>query len=217
MYSKEFLLERNQRVNAYVIETQAPTNPGDSGGPVIDERGQLAGVVCGYSPGHRLVSLNIDVREVRSFLQYHFRALGVPWVETSPELPSQPSKSNIDASNQSPAYWIGLLQGSKEQEVQLAHHKLTQMGIRAVPELRKATLSDDPKVRLAVATILGTIGQASVDASSDLARLLRDSEPSIRAAAAQSFGQIGKGAREYLVQLIQWRRPTKIRPRGRRQ
>ena len=61
-------LNNGNTINATVIETQAPINPGDSGGPVLNERGELVGVVSNFSPKDRLISLNIDVREVRAFL-----------------------------------------------------------------------------------------------------------------------------------------------------
>ena len=51
------------------VETQSPTNPGDSGGPVINERGELIAVTSGELTGSRLMTIQIDVSEVRSFLQ----------------------------------------------------------------------------------------------------------------------------------------------------
>jgi hypothetical protein len=55
-------------LQARIIESQAPTNPGDSGGPVVNDRSQLVGVVMGYSKQGRLLSHSIDVSEVRPFL-----------------------------------------------------------------------------------------------------------------------------------------------------
>lgn len=52
-----------------VLETNAPVNQGDSGGPVVNDAGQLIGVVASYDPQARLVSNNVDVSMVRTFLQ----------------------------------------------------------------------------------------------------------------------------------------------------
>jgi hypothetical protein len=52
-----------------VIETQSPVNVGDSGGPVVDNEGRLVGVINSYTAGERLVSEDIDVSEVREFLE----------------------------------------------------------------------------------------------------------------------------------------------------
>jgi len=52
----------------WLVETQAPVNEGDSGGPVVDSSGKLVGVTTSYSGDQRLVSQNVDVREVRAFL-----------------------------------------------------------------------------------------------------------------------------------------------------
>jgi hypothetical protein len=56
-------------LDCMVLETDSPVNPGDSGGPVINDRGELVAVV---SHGHRLAQLvsgNIDADEVRALLR----------------------------------------------------------------------------------------------------------------------------------------------------
>jgi S1-C subfamily serine protease len=54
--------------DARVFETQSPTNPGDSGGPLVNDKGELVGVTHGYAEGAQLLSLFIDVGEVRHLL-----------------------------------------------------------------------------------------------------------------------------------------------------
>jgi S1-C subfamily serine protease len=61
--------ERTYDLEAEVVETQSPTNPGDSGGPLVNDRGELVGVTEGTTRDAQLVSLFIDVTEVRSFLK----------------------------------------------------------------------------------------------------------------------------------------------------
>ena len=53
----------------WLVETQAPVNEGDSGGPVVDRKAGWSGVTDSYSSGQRLVSQNIDVREAGAFLK----------------------------------------------------------------------------------------------------------------------------------------------------
>jgi len=55
--------------DAHVVETQSPTNQGDSGGPLVNDRGELVAVTQGYATDAQLLSLFIDVSEVRSFLK----------------------------------------------------------------------------------------------------------------------------------------------------
>ena len=57
------------RFDARVVETQSPTNPGDSGGPVINNKGELVAVNNAVANGARLLSYAIDVGEVRAFLE----------------------------------------------------------------------------------------------------------------------------------------------------
>jgi S1-C subfamily serine protease len=53
---------------AHVIETDSATNPGDSGGPLLNDKGQLVGVTQGGAIKERLISTFIDVVEVKQFL-----------------------------------------------------------------------------------------------------------------------------------------------------
>ena len=57
-------------IDARVVETQSPVNQGDSGGPVVNDRGELVAVVQGHVPDAqaRSVSIFIDVSEVRDLL-----------------------------------------------------------------------------------------------------------------------------------------------------
>ena len=67
-----------------MVETSSPTNLGDSGGPMVNDHGELVAVVQGFSRRDKAVSWNIDVREVRSLLETHFRALGETWEADRP-------------------------------------------------------------------------------------------------------------------------------------
>lgn len=59
------------KMDCMFLETDAPTNRGDSGGPVVNERGELVAVVANYVTKQRLLSDNIDVEEVRKFISRH--------------------------------------------------------------------------------------------------------------------------------------------------
>ena len=65
----------DQTVEARIIESQAPTNPGDSGGPVVNDRGELVGTNTGHSREGQLITWYIDVSEVRSFVEQTRRLL----------------------------------------------------------------------------------------------------------------------------------------------
>jgi S1-C subfamily serine protease len=60
---------RPKPLHALVMETDAATNPGDSGGPVVNGRCELVGINCYGNTGSRLVSGHIDIDEVRKFLR----------------------------------------------------------------------------------------------------------------------------------------------------
>jgi len=55
------------------VITQSPYNKGDSGGPMINDRGEVVAVVQSYNPRNRLQSTAIDARELKSFLKHYSR------------------------------------------------------------------------------------------------------------------------------------------------
>ncbi len=58
-------------LDCMILETDAPVNPGDSGGPVMNDRGELVAVVSHFNTTQRQVSGNIDIEEVRKFVSRH--------------------------------------------------------------------------------------------------------------------------------------------------
>ena len=67
VYQKQFRTGSGEH-DFRVIESQSPINPGDSGGPVVNSSGELIGIAQSISPKARLVSYNVDISEVRAFL-----------------------------------------------------------------------------------------------------------------------------------------------------
>jgi S1-C subfamily serine protease len=75
VYSKKFLSKGRDgeapfEVDARIVETQSPVNAGDSGGPVVNDKGELVAIVEGHLEDSqaRAVSMFIDVSEVRDLL-----------------------------------------------------------------------------------------------------------------------------------------------------
>src|SRR5207247_501255 len=64
---------------SWVIENQIPSNPGDSGGPVINDRGELAGILHGSDPAHKGLDCAIDIREIRRFVVGRWSLVGGDW------------------------------------------------------------------------------------------------------------------------------------------
>ena len=79
-----------------------------------------------------------------------------------------------------------------EQEV--AAEALSQIGVPALPELRRALQSRDPRVRREAAGVLVRMGPDGKDAVQDLIRLLDDEDAATRKMAARALGRIGPDA-----------------------
>jgi S1-C subfamily serine protease len=54
--------------SATAIQTQAPVNPGDSGGPLLDEEGAVVGIVVGSATETEGVYFAVAVQHVRELL-----------------------------------------------------------------------------------------------------------------------------------------------------
>jgi len=61
-----------------VVETQAPINSGDSGGPVVNNAGELVAIAQAIAPNARLVSYTIDISEVKTFLASPWKPAPLP-------------------------------------------------------------------------------------------------------------------------------------------
>jgi S1-C subfamily serine protease len=57
-----------QEIDAWMVETQSPVNPGDSGGPVVNDRAELVAITSSFAMGARLVSNCVDLREIQAVL-----------------------------------------------------------------------------------------------------------------------------------------------------
>jgi S1-C subfamily serine protease len=76
VYSRKYVVDGEFEVHARVVEAQSLVNPGDSGGPVVNDRGELVAVVESARVAHHggdvhLLSIFIDVSEVKTFLKRH--------------------------------------------------------------------------------------------------------------------------------------------------
>ncbi|MGI9515976.1 MAG: S1 family peptidase [Pirellulaceae bacterium] len=52
-----------------MLETDSPINPGDSGGPMVDDQGRLVGISQGLSNDSRLYSYGVDISEITWYLK----------------------------------------------------------------------------------------------------------------------------------------------------
>jgi len=67
IYRKQFRTQAGEH-NMRIVETQSPINPGDSGGPVVNDAGELVAIVQSLDPNARLMSYCVDIKEVKAFI-----------------------------------------------------------------------------------------------------------------------------------------------------
>src|SRR5262249_30545025 len=70
VYRKKFSLSQTgQAIDATIVQTTQPINPRDSGGPVVNDKGEVVAVTSAHREGGNLLSYAIDVSEVKAFLE----------------------------------------------------------------------------------------------------------------------------------------------------
>ena len=77
VYQKQFRTGSGEH-DFMVVETQSPINPGDSGGPVVNSKGELVAICQSLSPKARLVTYCVDISEVKTFLESDWKQAPLP-------------------------------------------------------------------------------------------------------------------------------------------
>jgi S1-C subfamily serine protease len=118
VYHNKWMARMGKRVHqfeAQVVETQSPTNPGDSGGPLVNDRGELVAVTQGIAVNAQLLSLFIDVSEVKTFLAHE------KWLNKLPSTGAQVAANPVNVEAEASS---GVGQDSGEKKERQAATKL---------------------------------------------------------------------------------------------
>ena len=95
--------EKGFQIQATIVEATSLVNPGDSGGPVVNNQGELVAVTQGYDPGARGFSIFIDVSEVKQFLKENKIKLSNVQVATHSTKPSEEKPNEKPAAEDAAA------------------------------------------------------------------------------------------------------------------
>lgn len=68
---------KRQKIVARIMESSLPADHGESGSPVVNDRGELVAVHSGHNHKTRLLAYGIDVSEVKVYLQKARNSLGL--------------------------------------------------------------------------------------------------------------------------------------------
>jgi len=80
VYKKQFRTGAGEH-DFTVVETQSPINSGDSGGPVVNNQGELVAISQSIAPNARLISYCVDISEVNEFLGSPWKPAPIPVTE----------------------------------------------------------------------------------------------------------------------------------------
>lgn len=140
-YQKQFRTGAGEH-DFKVLETQSPINPGDSGGPVVNDKGELVGIAQSISPKARLVSYNVDVTEVKTFLESDWKPAPLPVVDVLEQAELKFTK------HETGHFEVAFEQDDKQQQAVFVTKEIEYFGradVRKVWSLA-ATLDEAPSV-----------------------------------------------------------------------
>lgn len=205
VYQTKFEYDTGQEVSSFVVETQSPTNRGDSGGPVVNDRVQMVAVVAAGSKNQHLVSKFIDIREIREFLKEYFQSKGQRWEDVPSSVPSQ----ILDVST-----LVKRLSGDEKERLQ-ALQMLAELGSdaqSAIPAVIPFLKDNDPVIRGAAANTLEQIGLPAKSDIGLLVNALKDENLEIRLYAARTLSKtdlvLDRGFTPSLVAALKDQNPT---------
>jgi serine protease Do len=69
VYADRMEFPSKQAVACTVLEMTCPINAGDSGGPILNRRGELVGIISCVVPGDNALNKGIDLSEIKEFLK----------------------------------------------------------------------------------------------------------------------------------------------------
>ncbi len=97
-----------------VVETSAPINPGDSGGPILNSEGQLVGISQSFHREGRLVSNGVDICEVIWFVNKNRRHIDGTAVVAQDNPVNSETITDGESSAVAAPSLLGLLAGAKQ-------------------------------------------------------------------------------------------------------
>jgi HEAT repeat protein len=183
--------------NTCCLETTIPSHPGDSGSPVLNDRGQLVGVHYGGHRETKLMKYAVDRDEVLKFLEKF--GLDRRDVEASDVVP--PAGAEVLGL-------IKLVEDAKPAVCRKGVDGLSRLNPvdtrRAVPALVRALgRHEDESLRRAIVELLNSIGPPVKEDLDCLTPAFRLAYTPARLYVVDALGRMGADARHAITLLIQ--------------
>jgi HEAT repeat protein/S1-C subfamily serine protease len=218
-------------LNAVVVESQSPVNPGDSGGPVANDRGELVAVTESTNIGAAAMSTFIDISEIRKFRDAYYKSKRIkphdetaPTIELAHDLPGmiQTLKDRHGGARRVSACDLLAALGPEAKNavpdlLELIQDKddiLRAKALKALSEIGFITQADLPKVvnamkdpksevRLNAILAIRHMGEEADLAVPGLIERLKDESGDVRLEAIKTLGNLGPLAKAAVPALAE--------------
>jgi HEAT repeat protein len=207
-------------IDCKVLETDSPTNPGDSGGPMVNGNGELVGVTEGVASLARGISIFVELQEAKDFIEETCRKAKITWAREDAKalqirsagqvidyvkyLRNKNPKVRAKAAQRLAAFGpaakaaipelIHLLKDPEQLNRALAQEALSKIGApdsKQIPLLTKCLKDPVREVRAYSAGALGKLERSAHSAAGALVTTLKDADPTVRRQAAWALGKVG--------------------------
>ena len=143
--------------------TQSPVNPGDSGGPVVNQFLDLVGIVSAKAKRQDNLTINIDISEIRPYLESNFKSTYKKAFVNPPSL----SGLGAETKPKSKEELLADIETGSTAEAQRAGFQLIRHGAEVVPLLtallEKPSAAGRWPIVLGVLEQLGDVAAAAVE------------------------------------------------------
>lgn len=168
-----------------IIETQSPTNSGDSGGPMVNDQGELVAITQGGDSTANAVSIFVDLSEVKTILKQN----DIPWSEGSGESSFAQAKYHLGSDDIQKL--INLLEHTNPTIRERAVFILANAkAVLAVPALCKCLKDNEVTIRRASAYAIRQMGKEGGSAVNALVEALQDEDRNVRIEASRTICEL---------------------------
>jgi S1-C subfamily serine protease len=193
VHEEQWTYADRQGCNARVLVTKLPVSAGNSGGPIVNDRGELVAVHGGGDQPNASVPWGIDIGEIKTALEAYARATDIKLA----------LEEGVGPMTQGPAASLtDLIRDLSEKDPQVRVHALVAMSELgpaarpALPALVKATNDKEEVVRRHALDVLEKIGTPAVSDLPVLIEALRDPNMDLRLYAVRALGKMGAAAHD---------------------
>jgi hypothetical protein len=189
---RDLFLAEGRVIIARVLEVQGALTFGDVGGPVIDDKGAMVGVVCS-------ASCAVEAAELRGLLDGYLRSVGDRYVEPPEPVVERPKPRPVDVADL--VLQLGDADAGKRAAAARALGERGAEARQALNSLFRLLGDADAGARAAAVEALRKVGTTAAERD-DLVRALGSRHADVLVFAVEALGPLAAGGTDVPVETV---------------